>query len=571
VYNVLQRFVDRSPSTDNSARIARAVVLLLLGLSVGIGAAAADIYLHRGIESGAEQPYVVQPTGRELAINVDLTRYDADQLDQVATALGNNGYRYVRQSFAWSDIQPDRGTFNWDTYDRIVSVLGAKGIQVIAVLDRSPAWARAPEQASFSDAPPVAEADYATFVGEVAKRYKDQVQYFQLWDLPNRADHWGGQQTQAGAYVKILAPAFNAIRTANSEAKVILAELDPAFSNGGIGADLSFLRGIYDAGGAPFFDVVAAEIDGGTYSPYDRQVGLQRLNLSRAILFRELLIEKDDRGKPIWLTHFGWSTSNPQEVNAEQQADFMLAGIKRARAEWPWVGLIFSWSFLPNPNIPGDESRSMLSASGTASPAFQRLADYASGGAGTVASTGFVPMESAPVSYAGSWDNQHLNGVTFRTTAETGASATLQFRGTGVIAFLRLSPQAGPVTATLDGKPIPGWPVKNGASLIDLESFQAQDIPISLAKGLPDTAHTLTLTLADRGQLTIGGLVVSRDPPLLWPVIILIAIAVVFVAAGLRDVVYVIAIHSNALQRRSGVELRPPLPQMPDWRPARRF
>jgi hypothetical protein len=66
-------------------------------------------------------------------------------------------------------------------------------------------------------------------------------------------------------------------------------------------------------------------------------------------------------------------------------------------------------------------------------------------------------------------------------------------------------------------------------------------------------------------------LVVSRDPPLLWPVITLIAIAVGMVAMGLRDVVYVIAIHSNALQRRTGVELRPPLPRLPDWRPARRY
>jgi hypothetical protein len=79
------------------------------------------------------------------------------------------------------------------------------------------------------------------------------------------------------------------------------------------------------------------------------------------------------------------------------------------------------------------------------------------------------------------------------------------------------------------------------------------------------------MTLIEQGQLTVGGLIVSRDPPLLWPVISLIMIAVGMVAFGLRDVVYVIAIHSNALQRRSGVDLRPPLPRLPDWRPARKF
>ena len=53
--------------------------------------------------------------------------------------------------------------------------------------------------------------------------------------------------------------------------------------------------------------------------------------------------------------------------------------------------------------------------------------------------------------------------------------------------------------------------------------------------------------------------------------IILIVIAVTIVAAGLRDLIYVIAFHTKALQRRSGVDLRPPLPRLPDWRPARRF
>ena len=191
--------------------------------------------------------------------------------------------------------------------------------------------------------------------------------------------------------------------------------------------------------------------------------------------------------------------------------------------------------------------------------------------AGATAGTGFVPMESSPISTTGNWADQFLNGVTFQTTGETGASTALQFRGTGVIALLRISPQAGQILATIDGEPLDGWPKQDGAALIDLSAFQAQDLPIELANGLDDSMHTLTLSLAGPGQFTIGGLVVSREPPLLWPVIILIVIALGIVAAGLRDVIYVIALHVNVLQRRIGVDLRPPLPRLPDWRPARRF
>jgi hypothetical protein len=51
----------------------------------------------------------------------------------------------------------------------------------------------------------------------------------------------------------------------------------------------------------------------------------------------------------------------------------------------------------------------------------------------------------------------------------------------------------------------------------------------------------------------------------------LIAIAVGIVAAGLRDIIYVIALHANLLQNRGSVELTPPLPKLPDWRPARKY
>jgi hypothetical protein len=571
MHRALQNYLERSPATDSSARLLRALVLLLVGLSVGVGAAAADIYLHRGIESGAEQPYVVQSTGRELAINVDLARYNDDQLEQIGNVLATNGYRYVRQPFSWAEIEPVDDAFVWDKYDRIVEVLSGNGIQVVAVLAGSPGWARSPDHLEFADAPPLYSADYAAFIGSFVSHYTDQVRFIQIWDLPNDRDHWGGIDALASDYVRLLAEAFNASRVANPGVKVLMAEFSPRYANGDVGADLGFVRGIYDAGGAAYFDIAAVQVDGGSSSPYDRQVRNDRESLSRAILFRELLIERGDRAKPLWMTHYGWRVSTETDVTAETQADFTVAGLKRSRAEWPWVGLMFNWALLPEPGDAEGAERSLLTTSGSVTPTFTVLGEYAAAGAGNIAATGFVPMESGPVTEAGNWTDQLLNNTPYRTTSETGASTTLQFKGTGVIALLRIGPQAGIVLATIDGVPLSGWPVQDGAALMDLSAFQAQDLPIELAGGLSDTVHTLTMTLSGTGQFTIGGLIVSREPPLLWPVVILIVIAVAIVAAGLRDVIYVIALHTKTLQRRSGVDLRPPLPQLPDWRPSRRF
>jgi hypothetical protein len=570
LYRLFQRVFERDPSTGDSARLLRAVVLMLLGLSIGTGSAAADTYLHRGIESGSETPYVLHSTGHELAINADLVE-KLGQIDQIGEMLQKNGYRYVRQPFYWSTIEPQRGSFQWDTYDRIVSGLGAHGIEVIAVIEGTPAWARPPDKLGYTDAPPTSSGDYAAVVGEIVRRYKNSIQFVQIWDFPNQPDHWGGARATPADYLRLLAEAFNASRTANSETKVVLAELDPAYDGGTLGADLSFLHGLYAAGGSPFFDIVAARVDGGSASPFDRRVDASRENFSRAVLFRELLSEMNDTVKPIWLTHFGWSASDTGPIDAQEQADFDVAAAQRARAEWPWLGIMFSWGLFPGANGSAGAGQAMLTADGQPTLAFTALADYAKSGAARTASTGYVPMDSEPVAYSGNWDEQHLERQTFQTTAETGASATLQFRGTGVVAILRFSPQAGPIAIKIDGAPVSGWPVEQGASIVDLSSFQAADIPLVLARGLDDTDHVLSITLADKGQLTIGGLIVSRDPPLLWPVIVLVVIAIVTVAVGLRDVVYLVALHSRVLQRRNQAGMRPSLGHIPDWRQSSRW
>src|SRR5262249_14731547 len=161
------------------------------------------------------------------------------------------------------------------------------------VIEGSPVWARSPDQASYTDAPPTSNGDYAAVVGEIVRRYKSTIQFVQIWDLPNQPDHWGGKRASPADYLGLFAEAFNGSRTANSETKVVLDELDPAYDGGVLGADLSFLRGLYAAGGSPFFDIVAARVDGGSASPYDRRVDASREDFSRAILFRELLSDEN--------------------------------------------------------------------------------------------------------------------------------------------------------------------------------------------------------------------------------------------------------------------------------------
>ena len=556
----LAPLIRRWRAGADAPRLLVGLGLALLGLIVAAGGAVADVYLHRGIETGAEQPAVAHPTGRELATNVDLTLFAPEQIDGVAATLQAAGFRFARQSFAWAEIEPERGRFVWDRYDAIVDALTAAGIQPVAVLHRSPAWARVEAARGAADAPPEEHDAYAAFVAEIVARYGDRLPYVQLWDAPNRPDRWGGAAPDAVGYTALVARGANAVRATRLATKVVLGELDPA-GDGSLGDDLAFLRGVYAAGGGPFFDVVAARVEGGGRSPFDRSVAEDRQNLSRAILFRELMIEADDRAKPVWATRYGWRAGDGSgAVSAAEQADFALAGLERARAEWPWMGPLFAWAFAPQDGAGTGGGYALVDANGAPTPLLGAFGAFARDGRAAVAPTGFLPVDASQVDYGGDWAGQHLNEETYRTTSEVGARLTVRFAGTGMTAILRRSPQAGSVAATVDGE----------RSSLDLGWFAATDASWMLASGLADRMHELSLELTGAGELTVGGLVVRRDVPGMWPVMLLAAAGLTLLVVGLRAIAYLVAQRSGHLQRRRDFDLWPELPQLPDWSPTRR-
>jgi hypothetical protein len=540
-----------------------AVTLAVCGLLLAILATWADVTLHRGVGDGITPPIVRQYTGRDLAANVDLTRFTPEQVASVTAGLQANGIRYVRQSFSWAEIEPAPGEYVWERYDAIVDALNRRGISPVAVLHRSPAWIRSPAGAAAFDAPPADLAAYERFVAAVASRYGDRLPFIQIWDLPNRPGHWGDAPADAESYVSLLAVGSNAARGANPNAVILLAELDP-FPDAQGTNDLAFLRSVYGAGGAAFFDVVAARVNGGARTPYDRATRAHDPSLSRAILIRDVMDEAGDLAKPIWATHYGWeAAANGSGLLTETtQAAYTIAGLERSRAEWPWMGPLFQWGLIPGPDLGGGTppGRSLLREDGSPTALFTELGAFAARGGVQAAPTGLAPVAAHQFVWEGNWDSQHLGANTYRTTSEVGARFRLRFEGTGVIAVARLSREAGAVEVSLDGEPVD----------VSLESFQAADVDIPLARRLPDSMHEVAMRLSAPGELTIGGLVVERAVPMQWPILLLIGSGVLLLVLGLFDGALLLAERGGLLQRRRSGELWPELPQIPDWRPARR-
>ncbi len=542
------------------------LLLLLLGLGLAGSAAMIDSYLHRGVEAGTERPYVVQPTGKELATNADLRIFPEEEVATVAEVLGSSGFRYVRQPFIWSQIEPTRGSYDWSAYDPFVEQLARRDIGLIAVVSGAPDWARDGESLGASDGPPSDPAALQSFTQALTARYAKSIPFVQIWDRPNVADRWGGEPARGATFVPVLAAGFNGARAGNPVVQVLTPELAVASDVPGEHGDLAFLDELYRANGDVFFDVLAVQLDGGAYSPDDRRVSPDRLNYSRAILFRDLTLTHGDQSTPVWATSYGWAASD--EISREEQAEFVIRGMERNWSEWPWMGLTVQWSFLSPAGSPG-AAYAVVLPDGSPTPLYRRLSSSAMEERAAIANTGFAPMNSRSLSYTGNWQDQPLEGRTFKTSRRVQSAATMEFQGTGVIAFIRSGPEVGRFLVTVDGEVIPGGAGESGDEW-DLSFYSAtNDLPRELVSGLDDERHDITIKLVSPGELTLGGMVVERDAPFVWPVILMTAGAILMLFFALRSFAYLVAVRAGHLRRR-GDDPSPPLPAMPHWEPGRR-
>lgn len=567
-----QLLLDIGEWRRRHADLSQAIVgvsLLLFGLLLGGAAAITDSYLHRGVESGAEQPYIVQPTGKGLAANIDLRAYAPDEIVVVATALERGGFRYVRQAFSWAEIEGARGTYQWEQYDRIVTEMQRQDIGVIAVIVDTPDWARGIGDAAFANAPPRDAELLTTFTAALAANYHDSVSFIQVWDRPNLAANWGGEAATGDEFTPYLEAAWRGAKMGSAAARVISPELAMSSDQEtGLG-DLAFVEDMYEANADPYFDVLGVALDGGALSPDDRRISADRQNFSRAILFRELMIRNADLETPIWATSYGWAAS--EMVDRVEQAEFVERGLARSWSEWPWMGLMVQWAFIA-PASTLDSAYAVLSPEGTATELYYRLTAPELVSRASIANTGFAPMDSQSIADTVNWQDQHLEGRTFRTTRQVGSSATITFQGTGLIAYVRSGPEVGNFTIDVDGEVISGGAGQSGDEWdLSLPGATTNDFPRRLVDGLDDTRHTMTITLVTEGELTLGGIEVTRAAPFVWPIVMMTAGAVICLFFGIRSLAYLCATRAGHLRRRSGPDPGPQLPRMPNWRPERRL
>jgi hypothetical protein len=501
-------------------------LLVIAGLTGGLFAThVADGYFNRGVESGEDARPIPYTDVNPLAVNTFLDQEaDPANVQRSLEMIKAGGFGYIRQMFPWYEIEPERGSYYddknqvdaWAKFDRIVNIADSLGIEIIARLDKPPAWARVnqPNAAQFPDGPPDNNADYANYVAAVVTRYKGKIHYIQIWNEPNLQGEWGGEPIDPTKFTELLKAAYPAAKAADPSIVVLMPGLAPTDQTGPTNlSDLLFLQGMYDAGAKAYFDVASVMVYGYGYSPYDRRVAFARNNFSRPVQTREIMVKNGDAAKPVWASEYGW-VSLPRDwagdpspwgnpVSPEKQAKYLYQGYLRAQQEWPWMGVMAIWNFRTvqpptDPNQAGNPTRgfSIVNYDFSPTPAYTLLQQQAP--ALDRAYTGAYSAASPLIQHAGGWSLSGSGDAATLVAQADGAQATIDFSGTRL--DLELSGGDEGLEVSIDGETARTASASGGTRRV------------TVADGLSDGPHRAVITASAGGaqSTSIAGFVVVR-------------------------------------------------------------
>lgn len=277
------------------------------------GAAPADVPANAVLEYGVEIAFSGQ--------------FDPLVIDQTAAL----GVQWIKLEVRWRDMQPnEEDVIAFDSLDGLVRALDAAGLNILLTVTTAPAWARTLDE---ENGPPDDYAMFATFISAVAEHYAGVVDAYQIWSEPNIRSKWKSplHPISAAEYLELLRQAYEAVKAADPNALVVSAGLAPTGFNdaynaqaGNLGVnavdDRVFLRDLYAAGLADYADAIGAHPMGWANPPdalcCNPAEGVtthfespQFYFLNTLQDYRSIMLQFGDGATPIWVTKFGWGTS----------------------------------------------------------------------------------------------------------------------------------------------------------------------------------------------------------------------------------------------------------------------
>jgi polysaccharide biosynthesis protein PslG len=300
-------------------------------------------------------PYdqVVVTTNPKVGVHTRLTdEVETWKIQRSLAMVREMGAPWIVEYFPWPYIEPLPRRFDWEHSDAVIAHAENQGLQVIARLGMVPAWARPdPTEQETTDTYLDRDRyeDFADFVVAFVARYDRTVRHIIIWNEPNLSFEWGYRSVDPAAYVELLRVVTPAVRDVRPDVVVLggalAPTLEPAGSSAGL-SDLVYLREMYDAGAAPYFDALAAHAYGLAFGP-EVSPDEDLINFRRVELLRGIMDGHGDEHKAIYITEAGWN-DHPRwlwRVSLAERVQYTLDAYEWAAKQWPWCPVVVMWMF----------------------------------------------------------------------------------------------------------------------------------------------------------------------------------------------------------------------------------
>ncbi|MGZ8176313.1 cellulase family glycosylhydrolase [Williamsia sp. SKLECPSW1] len=251
---------------------------------------------------------------------------DAVTIEKSMRAMNDLGVSLLRMDIAWPAVEPADGVWNWGPTDSVVNAARRHGIEILGILDYTPAWA-AGRPGPIAERPASA-ARFGEFAANAARHLAGRVDTFEIWNEPN-----GGYYFQPGpdpvAYTRLLRAAYRALKSVDRDITVVGGAIATAVDSDTTMNGLRFLKGVYAAGGAGYFDALSVH----PYSypasfnsePHDPDSAMRMV----ADMYATMRAHGDG-GKKVWASEIGYPTTGDLPTDPQTQADV----VARSVAQW---------------------------------------------------------------------------------------------------------------------------------------------------------------------------------------------------------------------------------------------
>jgi hypothetical protein len=311
--------------------------------------------------------------------------------------LADLGADVLRLNMYWNRIaktrpgsaaDPDDPAYDWSMYDRAVDLARENGIKLVFSIIATPGWANGGKGEDYA---PTNLSDLEQFSTAAAKRYP-YVNWWLAWSEPNAPNFLKPQSVKRGGRWVFTSPQIyagicnavvkgvNAGRASNIVGCGVTNPRGKTEPNGKRDAvsPILFLQDMKRFGAQP--EVVAHHAYPWTpfIKPGQKVKSKSAVTLGNINVLISTVNRLWGRGKPIWITEYGYQTDPPDKsfgVSWKTQATYLKQAVAIARKN-PRIQMFLWFLIKDEPNVAGWQS-GLIAANGEHKPsyaAFQSVA-----------------------------------------------------------------------------------------------------------------------------------------------------------------------------------------------------